>query len=138
MSQVSRYPMSKILKERMFDVFYQTLADLKTKREVETFLTDLLSTTEQVMLAKRLAIALLLVKGKTFYFIRDTLKVSTATILFVKSWLNLKGAGYREAIERIIRNEKFDSFLDHVEEFIEQVTLPRSGPNWSEVRKASW
>ncbi|KKR75928.1 MAG: Trp repressor [Candidatus Levybacteria bacterium GW2011_GWA2_40_8] len=138
MSQISKYQMDKILEERMFSVFYQTLADLRKKDEVQEFLNDLLTPTERIMLAKRLAIATLLIKGTTYEYIRDVIKVSTSTIMGVKTWLNIGGKGYLKAVTKLIRNEKFDAFLDKTEELIEKLTIPRPGSDWSKKRSQSW
>src|SRR3989344_8538377 len=138
MSQISKYQMDKILEERMFSVFYQTLADLRKKDEVQEFLNDLLTPTERIMLAKRLAIATLLIKGTTYEYIRDVIKVSTSTIMGVKTWLNIGGKGYLKAVTKLILNEKFDAFLDKTEELIEKLTIPRPGSDWSKKRSQSW
>ena len=138
MSQISKYQMDKILEERMFSVFYQTLTDLRKKDEVQEFLNDLLTPTERIMLAKRLAIATLLIKGTTYEYIRDVIKVSTSTIMGVKTWLNIGGKGYLKAVTKLIRNEKFDAFLDKTEELIEKLTIPRPGSDWSKKRSQSW
>lgn len=137
MSQVSRYEMDKILEKRMFEIFYGTLADLKTKEEIEEFLNDLLSKTEKIMLAKRLAIATLLIKGLTYEYIRDVIKVSTSTVMGVKTWLNMGGKGYSKAINKLIADEKAEAFWDKAEEIIEKLTIPRVGTNWKRVRVES-
>ena len=116
MTQVSKYRMDKDLEKRMFNVFYKTLADLRTEKQVEMFLHDLLTPTEKVMLAKRLAIAILLIKDLSYRYIRDMLKVSTTTIVSTNMWLNQGGDGYRAAIEKLIREEKADELLDNVDE----------------------
>ncbi|MBI4130091.1 hypothetical protein HY468_02125 [Candidatus Roizmanbacteria bacterium] len=138
MAQLSKYPMDKQLEERMYEVFYQTLADLKTSESVQEFLCDLLSKSEQTMLAKRLAIAVLLVKGANYAYIRDVLKVSTSTVVAVHSWLESGGVGYQRAIDRLIRQEKTEAFLDTIEEVIERITIPRPHTDWRKARSETW
>ncbi|EKD49657.1 MAG: hypothetical protein ACD_63C00078G0001, partial [uncultured bacterium] len=78
--QVSSRQLNSVLEKQIFSVFYQTLSDLRTPEEIKTVLTDLLTETELTALAKRLAIATFLEKGRSYENIRDTLKVSSATI----------------------------------------------------------
>lgn len=138
MSQVSRFPLNKDIEERIFDILYQTLADLSAKNQVREFMLDLLTTTEQTVLAKRLAIALLLTKGKGYEYIRDTLKVSTSTILLIKQWLLLGGSGYKKASERLIKQEKMEEFFDKLEELFQTTIPPRRGTDWREIRSKQW
>ena len=138
MPQVSKYPMDRELEKRMFDIFYQTIADLKSKGQVQDFLSDLLSQTEHVMLSKRLAIAVLLIKGNTYEMIRDTLKVSTSTIVTIKYWLDDEGKGYRKAIEKILKKESIEEFIDRVDEALNNALIPRHGSHWSRIQSERW
>lgn len=63
MPQVSRRPISRELSERMNEILWGALAKLGRKPEVASFLEDILTRTERVMVAKRMAIALLLSRG---------------------------------------------------------------------------
>jgi len=98
----------------MFETFYQILAGLKNSNEVKEFLTDLLTPTEQVMLAKRLSIAILLTYECDYRTISEILKVSYATIGNVAKWLKLAGRGYREALRAFIKEHKPSVLIDLV------------------------
>lgn len=89
--QISDRKLNAILEQQVFSVFYQTLADLRTPHEVEVVLSDLLSETERVALAKRLAIATFLEKGRSYENIRETLKVSSATVASVAEQMGNPG-----------------------------------------------
>ena len=52
------------------------------------------------MLAKRLQIAELLLKGNKYDYIRDQLKVGFSTIGRIATWLSLSGEGFKIAISR--------------------------------------
>ncbi len=115
MPQVSKYPISKDVYERIFDVFLKTLAGLKTKKRVSGFLKEFLTPTEQVMLAKRLAIAFLLTKGYSYREVGDILRVSKSTIGFVS--LDLKdGESYKRVIDKVLKNEEVEEFIENVGE----------------------
>ena len=76
MTQVSKYPISKDVADRIFEVFVKTLLKIKTYKEAESFTYDLFSPVEKIMLAKRIAIAFLLMKGYQYREISRLLRVS--------------------------------------------------------------
>lgn len=115
MTQVSKYPISKDVYERIFDVFLKTLAGLKKKSHFQGFLEEFLTPTEQIMLAKRLAIAFLLMKGYSYREISMILRVSLSTIGFVS--LDLKeGEYYKKVVNKVLKNEEVEEFLNNVGE----------------------
>ena len=124
MAKVSRRLLDKELKERMFEIFWEAVAGLKTPQEAEKLFKDLLSPTEQIVLAKRLAIAVLLTKGYTYEAIDEILKVSRPTIMRVSFWLKHGGKGYQRVIEKILRKEKWEQFWDKVEEMLLKISSP--------------
>jgi len=83
----------------MKNIFYQLLADLKNKSEVEIFLKDFLSESELNTLSNRLSIIKLLNLGKSYAEINKELKVSSATIASTANLLNKKGI--KLALEKI-------------------------------------
>lgn len=80
MERVSKRKIDPEIEERCFEIFWSLLAELKSPREIREFLQSLLSYTEQTMLAKRLAIAVLISKGYNYEEIDQTLKVSKSTV----------------------------------------------------------
>jgi len=103
--QVSKKNVNKQIEKRIFKSLYQVLADLKKPEEVKKFLDDVLSKTERTVLAKRLGIAWYLNKNKSYDVIRQDLKVSSATIATVQSWLDKGGEGLNSAIKAIEADE---------------------------------
>jgi TrpR-related protein YerC/YecD len=83
--------------------FILVLTDLKNKDEAASFFHDFLTPSEQVVLMKRLAIAVLLHTGKSYEVIKDQLKVSSATISFVSE--QLKKPGFKAALQKIKEDE---------------------------------
>lgn len=134
MTKVSKYLISEEIKMRMFEVFWKTIADLKTTPAVEDFFGELLTPTEQIMLAKRLAISILLYKKYSYEEIIDLLKVSPVTIGHVARWLKTGGKAFQEAIEKIIKQEKQEEFWDHLEQFFSDIIPPGKGTNWKITR----
>jgi uncharacterized protein YerC len=63
MTRISKYQLDPDLREEMFRQFWLSLALLKDSGTVASFFSDLLSETEQIMLAKRFTVAMLLLRG---------------------------------------------------------------------------
>lgn len=101
MPQVSKNPIPKETERKIRRAFTKALISIKSEGEMERYIFDLLTPTERIMLAKRLAIAALLIGGLPYHQISERLKVSTSTIGRVNSWLKTAGDGYRLAIERV-------------------------------------
>ena len=83
--------------------FCQAIASISKTEEAALFVRDLLSKPEVRMLAKRLKIAEMLIKGEKYEDIIEQLKVSASTIARVNVWLNQSGEGYRLVLNRTSR-----------------------------------
>lgn len=125
MTKVSRRFLDKELENTIFEVFLKTIVDIKTITEAENFIEDLLSPTEKIMLVKRLAIAVLLTKGKTYEYIDQTLKVSRATIMNVSLWLKHGKGGYRRVVESILKAQSKEALIDNIEEILIRLSPPK-------------
>lgn len=121
MPQLSKYPLRQLVKSEIVTNFHWLIAHLTRENEIDKFLDDFLTETEKVMLAKRLAIAMMLEKGYSYFDIRDTLKVSTSTILRISHWLEKGGIGYRIALRKLSQKEKLNAFWQEISEFIEMI-----------------
>lgn len=120
MSQVSKHFMNPKISAKVYEVFINSIKNSRSKNEVVSFLDDLLSPAEKTMLAKRVAIAYLLLENKyTYREISKTLKISLGTIARVHSTFALKGIGYRKIIGNLITNKNIKNLLS---EFLDLVT----------------
>lgn len=138
MAQVSKRVLSKTAQERIFEIFWQSLASCSNQRMVANFLEDLLTPTEKIMLAKRVSIAFLLIKGYNYKSINSTLKVSDPTIWNVNLWLKEKGAGYKLVLGKILKSKQWRKFWQEIENKIEDSFPPPYGTNWKEARRKQW
>lgn len=91
------------LQKEVRKTFFQTLEDLKTKDNFETFLNDFLTENEIDTLTKRLAVAYWIKKGRDDENIKTNLKALQKEISNVKIKLNSKG--YKLAIKLIEAEE---------------------------------
>lgn len=95
-------------REELIFRFCQTLTQIKTSEEAASFITDLLSSAETEMLAKRIKIAEFLLEGESYDEIKKKLKASGGTIARVSEWLRVYGQGYRLIMERMKKLPKIE------------------------------
>jgi len=98
MSKVKIYSISK--KERMQQVgdFFDVVSGLRLKQEIIDFFIGLLTSSESLMLARRIQIAKKLIDNKGYEIIRKELKVSYQSISGVEKWLNAREGAYRKIL----------------------------------------
>jgi len=144
MTQVSKYPISKKVADRIFEVFLKTLVEIKSNKEADEFISDLLTPTEKIMLAKRLAIAFLLEKNYDYRTIQKIIRVSAPTITSVNNARKYGSEGYKKLVEKIIKEEKLISFFDETVEKLLSIPseLEKGSGTWSylkeQVKNRKW
>lgn len=137
MGRISRRKIDPEIEERIFEIFWDYLATLRKSEEINEFLISLLSFTEQVMLSKRLAIALLLARGYNYRDIDETLKVSTSTVGTVHKQILVGALGYKKAVERILKREKMENLFNNLDELLIKLSGPKryKSSAWEEKSK---
>lgn len=121
MPQVSKYPLARNTELRLYKLFWKAIADLKNSFKAEEFFNDLLTPTEKIMLSKRLAIAVMLIKGYDYSSIRSTLNVSPSTIGSISLWLKYSGKGYRKTVENLLKRERIEKIFENIDSALEEV-----------------
>ncbi len=119
--QVSKKDVNRKIERKIFRSLFQVLSDMRKPREIEKFLTDILSETERTVLAKRLGIAYYLNKNKSYEAIRQDLKVSSATIANVQKWMEEGGEGLGLALKAIEADEWAGEMADKIGEQFKRV-----------------
>jgi Trp operon repressor len=102
---VSKNKLSKNIEENLTKTLELALARISKEEEIKGFLLSLLSPTERLMLAKRLAIIILLREDLPDYKIAQTLNVTRETVSRIKMLSEIKGDGFKTAFIKL-RNEK--------------------------------
>ena len=102
--QISKKKINPRIEKQIFNIFYQVVSDIKNPQEAKTFLQDILTKTELGALAKRLAVAHYLERGRTYDNIKKNLAVSSATIATVQEQMG-KGKGFTLALRKIHAEE---------------------------------
>jgi len=83
--------------------FLQLLADLRSFQETKQFFQAFFTPAEQSIFAKRLAIAVHLKQGQSYQQIKDSLKVSSATISKTRD--SLGSLGFALIFKKIIADQ---------------------------------
>lgn len=135
MAQISKRLLNKKVSHRIFEIFTEVISTLNKPTDIQDFLDDLLSPTEKIMLAKRLTIAYLLLKGYKQRSICSILKVSLSTVNKVSTNLQTKGRGYKEVIGKLFTKNKLNQILDKLDTYLFELLPPTPGTNWSERKR---
>lgn len=136
MTQVSRIPLKKEIEIRVYEVLMESIAAATSHDVVTRLLDDLLSPTERLMIAKRLSIALLLLKQYDQRTISGWLKVSLSTVNKVSRALQVGRGGYQAVIGSILRKREFKAFMQKIDAALGDLILPRhvDRRNWHRRR----
>jgi TrpR-related protein YerC/YecD len=101
--RVSKNQLNPSLNRELFRTLHQAIADLKNIEEVSDFLSAFLSENEHTTIAKRVAVAYWLDKGRSYENIERNLKVSSATVSSVNNVMGTRGV--RTALQKIKAEE---------------------------------
>lgn len=128
MVRISRFPLKEDLLNKLFDLFFNVVGQKNNIKDFKATIVDLLSPTERIMIAKRIAIMYLLLRKIDYVTISDTLKVSPSTVAKFHSIME-KSTGIVPTCSKLLQDEKF-------KEFLEEIYLNFRGPgtpgvNWS-------
>jgi len=83
------------------------MSDLKTEEETAAFLDALLTNTEKLMLAKRLAMVVLITEGVRETDIVNSLKTTYATVEKMKLMLDKSMSGYQIGLKKLKEKENW-------------------------------
>lgn len=110
MTHVSRWKLPKTEEKNLFDALRLVLTRLTKDREMEMFLGSLLTATEKLMLAKRLAIIVLLEEGLTESQIAEALHVTRITVAKMRYFFESRGQGYKVALAKLAQQKQLEEF----------------------------
>ncbi|QQG46517.1 MAG: hypothetical protein HYY55_01580 [Candidatus Niyogibacteria bacterium] len=128
MPHISKRKLKKKAFLKMNDRFYAVMASLKDKNFGRLFFGDLLSSTERIMLAKRLAVILMLFNKYPFTVVEKTLKVSPSTV--GRLWKGMRGGDFDNIKAIIVDAKKKRGFIDDLEILLSAGLPPRGRGRW--------
>lgn len=109
MPHLSKFQLNKNLEKELIKNLGIAFGKL-SKTEVNDFLLSLLSKTEILMLAKRLAIVILLKENFTDVEISYTLHVTRETVARIRMSSEIRGKGYSLAIQKLNDEKVLEEF----------------------------
>lgn len=110
MPHLSKGRLTQKLQSELLQTFKTVLRRIKTNSEVEFFLSSLLSETERMMLAKRLAIVVLLEENVPETTIAEILQVTRETVNRIGLLSQIKGEGYKIALRKLNEEKALSTF----------------------------
>lgn len=124
MPHVSKNKLDQKTLYQISERLFSAIRHLKHEREVSQFFNDLLTKTERIMLAKRLAIVVMLEANYPFKVISRALKVSEATVSNMRDRFDRGGDGYRLVLERFKKEKFWKDFFKSIEKILQPDFLP--------------
>ena len=133
MPQVSKRLTNQKIAKRLPELLIETIIDCRNKDHTRKFLDDFLTPTEKIMLGKRLAIAVLLLKDYDYATISQLLKVSSATIGKMVNLLRFSDGGLRIMAEKQLGKENWKKLIFEAGRIFLKLNRPfRYVPEWRE------
>ncbi len=117
MPQVSKVKLDKKTEEKLVNNLKLILTKVNKYPEMDLFLTSLLTPTERLMLAKRIAIIVLLKENLPDSKIASALHVTRVTVSRMRFFLEARGEGY-EVVLRVLENQKL---MDELKSFLSKL-----------------
>lgn len=108
MTQVSKRKLDSKIEKELLDSLSYLIKELKTKEDVDKFISSALTKTERLMIAKRVLTAFLLQNNIEDKRISTTLKLTPATITRLKMWINLNKDGFDLVFKKLAKKGKED------------------------------
>lgn len=131
MTLISKHRLQGDTLERTFELFVQTLLNIRDKETTKSFINGFFTPTEKIIFSKRIAIYVMLAKGNSYESIKSILKVSPPTIARASAHLN-----YSHDLDRVIQSILIkDASKQILEEIISVFDVPGKGRSLSALAK---
>lgn len=105
MPQLSKFRLKPEVEKRINELLSTVLIKIKNKDELNNFIDDFLSPIEKTVLAKRLAIAVLIAKGNDYSEIYEVLKVTPGTISKVSLKMKYGNGAIKKVANKIVNSD---------------------------------
>ncbi len=133
MAFVSKKPLKKEIQTQLNRQLVSSIVSLRTESGGAHFISELLTDTEQIMLAKRLMMIFMLIENVSQYHIRQVLNVSSSTV--ARTARVLDGGGF-DHITHICHRKKNRDILWKDLEVIVRLGMPSMGKDrWDWLNK---
>lgn len=133
MAQLSKRYIPPWTYEKILNIFLSSFLKIRDKSTAQSFLDELLSPTEKIMLAKRMTCLYLLYKNVSIHQCSDILKLSSSTVGKYSIFLS-KSPKIKEILDKMLKEEHFLKLVDTI---INEYLFPpgRLGSDWRSAGK---
>ena len=112
MPHVSRIKLSKNTEEELLKNLNLALSSINDSSEMISFLNSLLTPTERIMIAKRLATIILIEENLSDSDIADTLHLTRITVAKMRLFYEARGQGFKIALKKLKEHKRFEEFKE--------------------------
>lgn len=139
MPQISKQFVKHNVQQKIEWLLKEVISRSRDQKETAELIEALLTKTEQVMIAKRLSIVLMLAKGCSIPEIESTLKVSRPTVYQSRRIIEGSGEKFQDMMKQIIQEDKVQESIhrDAAEEAESNWIIPPKG-NWKAIKSGQW
>jgi len=131
MVRVSQRYIQETKLKRIFDLFFEVIINIKNKKQAEKIISEILTSSEKIMVAKRITCIYLLLKEIPLIEIAEAIKMSSSTVFYFKEKYE-QAKETREILSTILAKEEIKNFFEDI--FVELKTIPGKGTNWRQQR----
>jgi uncharacterized protein YerC len=137
MPQISHYKLDKAIEEEIYKQFWSSIAKINDIPKASQFFSDLLTETEKVMLSKRLAAAILMVRGRSATDIKKSIHITYSTIGTIAAWVKNAKPKTGEVLMEFSKEKDWETIIDKIDSLLDKLP-PVYGTDWSNVGKKKW
>ena len=123
MPRVSKNKLSQNQITEINIMFLNLISQLSTKNEVEEFFENFLTDEEKIMLAKRLMMFIMILKGYQADDIQSTLHISRETIRTYKNQFIHKSKTFKLRIRKLAQQQKVGQLLKKINKLLRPIEL---------------
>lgn len=133
MPQVSKRYLPEEKLEKIYKLFFDLITNVEDVDEAKEVITEILTKTEQVIIAKRIACFYLIYKKVSSIEISEAIKLSISTVTHYQ-YIFENSKIIKEFLKRKLTQEKITNILKDV--FVELwYGMPRKGSDWKYNKK---
>lgn len=134
MSQISKRWLKAEVSGKLVELFIKLIQQINTSEQAKNMSMTLFSAAERMMMAKRVSVMLMLVKGANYLTIRETLKVSQGTIAKMSQVVTTAPPSVVDWLKGEADADDFIQTLDEIGYRLKGL-LPPKGRSWSKWRR---
>ncbi|MBI2476415.1 MAG: hypothetical protein HYV67_04210 [Candidatus Taylorbacteria bacterium] len=127
MPHISKKKLKRKVFLKIHEELFRAIARARNSQKSSRLLAELLTPTERIMIAKRLAIIVMLHRGHSSYRIHTTLKVSPSTLTRFSRKFDEEAYRYIQSVFSSARSTQSGGFWDELEKLILMGMPPIAG-----------